>query len=409
MQGGEKLSLEQIRAFLAATEEAQFDGQSTADVYAWVTRVLQQHGYNGQNRAVKGLLRLYVAKVTGLSRAQTTRLIGQYAECCEVKMKTYSRHRFASRFGRSDIALLATVDEAHESLNGPATKEILKREFQEYGRSEYESLAGISPAHIYNLRKSRNYRQRWLSYQKTRPVPIAIGERRRPSPDGEPGYLRVDTVHQGDRDGIKGVYHINAVDEVTQWQVVGAVSFISEIWLEPLLEAILRQFPFTIRGFHSDNGSEYINGTVAKLLRKLLIEQTKSRPRHSNDNGLVEAKNGAVIRKHIGYGYIAADHASKLQTFYESYFNSYLNFHRPCGQPELITDAKGKSKRVYRRYATPWEVFENLDKAGQYLKPGESLKALSEQAKAESDTDSARRMQAAKRKLFSIIQEKRSA
>ena len=171
----------------------------------------------------------------------------------------------------------------------------------------------------------------------------------------------------------------------------------------------MRQFPFTIRGLHSDNGSEYINGTVAKLLGKLLIEQTKSRPRHCNDNGLVEAKNGAVIRKHIGYGYIAADHASKLQTFYESHFNFYLNFHRPCGQPELITDAKGKSKRVYRRYATPWEVFENLDKAGQYLKPGESLRALSEQAKAESDTDSARRMQAAKRKLFSIIQEKRSA
>ena len=187
------------------------------------------------------------------------------------------------------------------------------------------------------------------------------------------------------------------------------MSFISETWLEPLLAAILKQFPFTIRGFHSDNGSEYINGPVARLLNKLLIEQTKSRPRHSNDNGLVEAKNGAVIRKHIGYGYIAADHATKIQTFYESYFNPYLNFHRPCGQPELITDAKGKTKRVYRRYATPWETFEKLENAGQYLQPGESLEALREQAKAESDTDSARRMQAAKRKLFSIIQEKRSA
>ena len=146
MQGGEKLSLEQIRAFWAATEEAQFDGQSTAEVYAWVTRVLQQHGYNNQKRAVKGLLRLYVAKMTGLSRAQTARLIGQYAACCEVKMKAYSRHRFASRFDRSDIELLARVDEAHESLNGPATKEILQREFQEFGRAEYESLASISPA-----------------------------------------------------------------------------------------------------------------------------------------------------------------------------------------------------------------------------------------------------------------------
>ena len=146
MQGGEKLSLEQIRAFLAATEETHFDGQSKAEVYAWVTGVLQHHGYNKQKRAVKGLLRLYVAKMTGLSRAQTTRLIGQYAECCEVKMKSYSRHRFASRFSRSDIALLASVDEAHESLNGPATKEILQREFQDFGRKEYESLATISPS-----------------------------------------------------------------------------------------------------------------------------------------------------------------------------------------------------------------------------------------------------------------------
>ena len=107
---------------------------------------------------------------------------------------------------------------------------------------------------------------------------------------GRPGYLRIDTVHQGDQDGVKGVYHINAVDEVTQWQVVGAVAQISEAYLLPVLEAMLAQFPFRIRGFHSDNGSEFINHMVAKLLNKLLIEQTKSRPRHSNDNGLAEAR-----------------------------------------------------------------------------------------------------------------------
>ena len=130
---------------------------------------------------------------------------------------------------------------------------------------------------------------------------VAIGERRRPRPEGRPGYLRVDTVHQGDRDGVKGVYHVDAVDEVTQWQVVGATAQISEAALLPLLKAMLKQFPFRIRGF-TDNGSEFINHTVAELLNKLLIEQTKSRPRRSNDNGLVESKNGAVIRKHMGYG-----------------------------------------------------------------------------------------------------------
>src|ERR1022692_3520416 len=159
-------------------------------------------------------------------------------------------------------------------------------------------LGVISVAHIYNLRKSRTYRQKRIFYQKTRPIQVAIGERRRPDPRGQPGYLRIDTVHQGDLDGVKGMYHINAIDEVTQFQVVGATAYISEAWLIPVLEAMLRQFPFHIRGFHSDNGSEFINHTVAKLLEKLLVEQTKSRPRHSNDNGLAETKNGAVIRKH---------------------------------------------------------------------------------------------------------------
>src|SRR5205814_1420502 len=164
-----------------------------------------------------------------------------------------------------------------------------------------------------NLRKSRAYRDRKICYQKTRPVRVRIGERRRPDPQGRPGYLRIDTVHQGDQDGIKGVYHINAVDEVTQWQVVGATAQISEAFLLPVLEAMLKQFPFRIRGFHSDNDSEFINYTVAKLLNKLLIEQTKSRPRHSNDNGLAEAKNGAVVRKHMGYTHIAAPHAAAIE------------------------------------------------------------------------------------------------
>jgi len=229
---------------------------------------------------------------------------------------------------------------------------------------------------------------------------VSIGERRRPNPQGQPGFLRVDTVHQGDREGAKGVYHINAVDEVTQWQVVGATPAISEAWLEPLLEAMIEQFPFRIRGFHSDNGSEFVNHTVQKLLNKLLIEQTKSRPRRSNDNGLVESKNGAVIRKHMGYTHIAAPHAGRVQRFYQQHFNPYLNFHRPCGQPAIESDAKGKQKRVYRHYQTPWETFQKLPQAAGYLKSGRTLAALGRMAQAESDTAAARRMQQAKQKLF---------
>ena len=403
MQGGEKLSLEQIRALLQASQEVRFAGHGRAEVYAWIDKTLSEQHYSQQSREDKGLLRTYVLKMTGFSRAQVTRLIGQHLHQGEVKAAVYRRCRFPTRYTRSDAALLAAVDEAHDTLSGPATRKILEREFNEFGKHEYAGLAAISVAHLYRLRQSKSYRTRRVHFTKTKPTPVAIGERRCPEPVGRPGYLRVDTVHQGDRDGVKGVYHINAVDEVTQWQVVACVPQISQAWLLPALIDMLDQFPFKIHGFHSDNGSEFINHNVATMLKKLLIEQTKSRPRRSNDNGLVESKNGAVIRKHMGYTHIAQDHAERVGSFHRTHLNDYLNFHRPCGQAELTTDAKGKQKRVYRRYLTPWEVFSKLPNAGRDLKPGQSLLALKLKARAESDTESARRMQEAKRILFADL------
>jgi transposase InsO family protein len=409
MKNGERLSLEQIQAFLRASEEFRFEASKRKEIYEWVTRTLVEHEYGGQPREAKGVLRQYLGKMTGLSRAQVTRLIGRYHESGMVKERGYRRYRFVRRYTPADIGLLAGVDEAHETLSGPATQKILYREFHDYGDERYQRLSSISVPHIYNLRKSRVYRGRKIYYQKTKPVQVNIGERRRPDPQGRPGYLRIDTVHQGDLDGIKGVYHINAVDEVTQWQVVGATAQISEAWLIPVLEAMLRQFPFRIRGFHSDNGSEFINHMVAKLLNKLLAEQTKSRPRHSNDNGLVEAKNGAVIRKHMGHEHIESRHAEAIEAFYERHFNPYLNFHRPCGVPEVVTNTKGKQRRIYRWYATPWEILRQTPDLARYLRPDMTRTELERQASAESDTEAARRMQDAKQKLFGGFRQKRSA
>ena len=310
MPDGEKLSLEQIRQFLEASEEIRFQGKGRAEIYTWVARTLRRHSYNRQGRAAKGLPRQYLIKMTGLSRARMTRLIHQYQQGGELQPARYRRHRFPRKYTPADVELLAAVDEAHETLSGPATRKIPQREYQQYKQDEYERLAGISVAHIYRPRRCRGYRRRRPRFTKTRPTAVSSGERRRPNPQGQPGYPRVHTVHQGDRDGVKDVYHINAVDEVTQWQVVGATAALNEAWLAPLLKAMPRQFPFRIRGFHPDNGSEFLNGTVKKLSNKLLIEQTKSRPRHSNDNGLVESKNGAVIGKHMGHTHIAAPYAA---------------------------------------------------------------------------------------------------
>ena len=401
--------MEQIRALVAANQVVRFEGQRRQEKYEWVEQTLVRHQYAGLRRPDKGILRVYLAQMTGLSRAQVTRLISGYRETGQVVLAPYERKRFPTIYTATDVELLAYVDRAHGNLSGPATKRILEREHNEYGQAAYQRLAGISVPHLYRLRNTENYRKRNTSYQPTRPTPIPIGERRKPQPQGKPGYLRVDTVHQGDQDGNKGLYHINAVDEVTQWEIIAATPQISELWLLPVLQAILEQFPFVIRGFHSDNGSEFINYTVARLLGKLLIEQTRSRAHHSGDNGLVESKNGAVIRKHIGYGYIGAQHAEAVDQFHREHLNPYINFHRPCAVPTVVTQANGKRRRIYQRWATPFELLQEVPTCESLLRPDVTLANLQDFAQQQSDTEAALAMQRAKRKLFGNVKGKQTA
>jgi transposase InsO family protein len=402
IQNAESLSQEQIREFLKSSQPIEFAGCGRNEKYAWIERVLGAQNYRELGRRERGVVRAYVEKVTGMSASQTTRLIRAFLDHGVVRAAPYQRHRFRTRYTPEDIALLAEVDRAHERLSGPATCHILQREYQQYGNKQYERLAKISVAHLYNLRASARYRNQAAVFEPTRPTSKAIGERRRPDPHGRPGFLRVDTVHQGDWDGTKGVYHINAVDTVTQWQVVGCASKISEAYLTPVLEAVLRQFPFTVLGFHVDNGSEYINHRVANLLKKLHAEFTKSRACRSQDNALVEGKNGAVVRKLIGYGYIAGEHAESLGKFYAQQLNPYLNFHRPCGFATVSLDERGKRRRHYKTedYRTPLEKLKSLERPEQYLKPGLSLVELDREALAMSDTECARTMNAVKSRLL---------
>jgi len=408
MDDTDATSLEQIRAFLAGTADVRFSGQRRAEVYAWVERTVVRHEYAGLSREGKGLVRQYVGRMTGLSRAQVTRLIAGYRQTGSVKSVAYQRTKFATRYTAGDIALLAYVDKAHGNLSGPATQRILDREHGEYGRAAYQRLAKISSTQIYRFRNSAAYRKSNATYQPTRPTGIAIGARRKPQPQGMPGFLRIDTVHQGDPSGGKGIYQINAVDEVTQWEIVGAVPQISELWLIPLLETMLVQFPFRIRGFPSDNGSEFINHTVQRLLNKLMIEQTKSRAHRSGDNGLVEAKNAAVIRKHIGFGHIGMQHAEAVDQFHREYLNPYLNFHRPCAVPLLLIEPNGKRRRVYRRWATPFELLQEVPRCVDFLRSGLTLPELQRVATQQSDTEAALDMQRAKHQFMHRIA-KRSA
>src|SRR5450631_482837 len=403
MQNLERLSLAEMKEFVEGSRKVGLATETREETYGLVETTLQSQQYRKLSKGQKGIVRRFLVKVTGLSRAQMTRLVGYWVKQRCIPRKTAAKRRqFARRYTAADIRLLASVDAAHEDLSGPGVRRILQREFTVFGKLAFENLAGISASHIYNLRESETYAGVRVHMTHTQARQVSIGERRKPDPKGQPGYLRVDTVHQGHRDGESGVYHINAVDTVTQWQVVGCVETICENHLVPVLESMLHQFPFRILGFHCDNGSEFINQQVARMLNKLLVEFTKLRAYRTTDNALVEGKNGAVVRKHIGYGAIGAEHATAFQKFYTAYFNPYLNYHRPCGFADIQTRARGHKRRVYHSddYQTPYEKLISLADWQQFLKDGVTVEFLRDQAQQMSDTEAARRMQKAKLALL---------
>jgi len=335
-----------------------------------------------------------------------TRLVTQYREAGRLKKSWRApAHGFVRRFTEADVALLAETDSLHNTLSGPATVHLMQRALERYGDTRYTQLSTISVSHLYNLRQRRGYTERRRVFTKTRPTGIPIGERRAPAPDGRPGFIRIDSVHQGDQDGVKGVYHINAVDCVTQWELVATCEKISEAYLLPVIETLLAGFPFRILGFHADNGSEYINHKVARLLDKLSAEFTKSRPRHSNDNGLAETKNGAVIRKHLGYAHIPQHNATQVNAWCTEFLNPYLNYHRPCLFPESVTDAKGKTRKRYpqRLIMTPCEKLLSLAEVSPFLHPGVTPETLRANANAMSDNEAAEAMNQARQRLFLSI------
>lgn len=400
----------QVRQILEGTQELEFRAAKDDEGrYRWIDEVLRRLGYRQLGRSDRGAVLAYLQRLSGYSRAQVTRLVVRWVEGQPlVKQYRPPQHAFAKRYTAADVALLADVDRAMGTLSGPATACVLRRQRDVFGDARFGRLGSISVAHLYNLRNSDCYRQQRVVMTKTSgDRAAAIGVRRAPAPDGRPGFIRIDSVHQGDLDGVKGLYHIDAVDCVTQWQIVASVQTISEAHMLPIIEQMLQQFPFKIAGFHADNGSEYVNHRVAALLNKLRIEFTRSRPRKSNDNGLAETKNGAVVRKVFGYTHIPQRHAARFNTFCVEYLNPFLNFHRPCLFATEIADPKkpGRIKRVYRPAdaMTPLDKLASLPAATKHLRPGVTLEHLQQLARALNDVQAAEELNEARAALFRTI------
>lgn len=400
------VSISQLSEFLSGTQAVAFSVVGNKDVcYRWIQAELVKFSYLILLKQDKGVVIRYLMKVSGYSRQQITRLINQYRKTGRIQRRQRTVAGFKKKYTENDIRLLATMDERHETPCGQAIKKLCERAWQLFGEEEYAALSSISIGHLYNLRKSTGYTRQRRHFTKTQPKSSNIAERRKPQPEEKPGFIRIDTVHQGDLDKQKGVYHINAVDEVTQFEIVCSAEKISEHYLIPVLEQLLDAFPFTILGFHSDNGSEYINKRVAKLLEKLRIEFTKSRSRQTNDNALAESKNGSVVRKQFGYSHIKQHWAPLINEFNHGYLNPYINYHRPCFFAEVKVDAKGKERKIYpyKKMMTPYDKFRSLPCADKYLKSGITFEILNKIAYKISDNRAADQLKKARQKLFKTI------
>jgi len=398
-----------MEAFLSGSQAIAFAVASSKDErYAFVEKVLKRFNYRQLKRSEKGVLLKFLLKVTDYSRQQLTRMVSRYIKSGKLTRYQKTMNGFKKRFTDDDVRLLAKMDELHDMPNGAMIRNLCYRAFHKFNELEYERLSTISVSHIYNLRKYLRYRTTRGYFDKTKSTHgLLIGERRKPEPNGQPGYIRIDTVHQGDFEGKKGVYHINAVDEVTQFEIVVTVEKISEDYLIPALEKLLDAFPFVIINFHSDNGSEYVNKMVFKLLNKLLVEFTKSRPRHSNDNGLAESKNASVVRKTFGYVHVPQRYAIEMNEFNQTALNQYVNYHRPCYFATTIIDKKGKAKKKYdyKDVMTPYEKFKSLPNAKSYLKPEITFELLDDIAYKMTDNEAADFLQQKRKLLFKQIHE----
>lgn len=401
-------TITELRDVVAGTAALEFGCTNRSEAYGYIERVLVARKYYKLSKPDKGVIRAYLSLVTGFSAATLTRLISQYKIHGHVAIAPRTQPTFHRTYLSGDVVELARIDDIHENLSGSATVKILQREYELFGNEACSRLRHLSVSHLYNLRRTNSYKRIHTRYEKTKPTGVKIGERVKPLNNNKPGYLRVDSVHQGDKDGEKGVYHVNLVDEVTQWEVVVCVQGISEQYMLPALIAALQQFPFVIINFHADNGSEYINKVVARLLESMHAKLTKSRPRHSGDNGLVETKNGAIIRKALGYLHIprTTDNVAAINRWYGAWFVPYLNFHRPCAYRLTVIDKHGKQKHTYPKdgYMIPYEKLKSLPNAEQFLKTGMSFEMLDQQAYAMSDTQWAEAMQAQKTAMWESIQ-----
>ena len=415
MQHAEHLTLAEMREFLDASNTLSFAGTGRKQIYALLERVLRTQKYLGLAKKDKGIVRRYLVKISGLSKAQITRLIARWRERGVIEPRASRRHRFPHRYTPADIQLLAETDAAHEGLSAPAVRRILEREFKVHRQAQYERRASISASHIYNLRRTRAYREHHVHHTKTRASAVSIGERRKPDPRGQPGFVRVDTVHQGESPKGKGSLSHQCCRHSDAMAGRGLLrnhlrgpfiaSFRGDTASIPL--------PYPGLSFRQRLGVSQLQG--AETVEQIIgpgVHQVAGQSYHRQRFGGRQKRRGGTQahRTRTDRGPSCRRGAALLHGRFQPLFElSPLNYHRPCGFATIELSDNGKRRRRYRLndYRTPYEKLLSLNDWESYLKEGVSAARLEQQALRMSDTECALRMQQRKRKLLDACRVRR--
>ena len=173
-----------------------------------------------------------------------------------------------------------------------------------------------------------------------------------------PGYAQIDLVaHNGGNVYGGFLSTLNSTDVSTGWTTCILVKDKTRLQMLKGLIRMRSSFPFPLKGFHSDNGAEFINETIVAFKEKYNLEFTRGRAYKKNDNPHIEQKNYTIVRRNTGYlRYDQPEHGKILTELYE-YLNLYVNYF----QPIMILQEKHRvGAKAYRKYDYPKTPYQRV-------------------------------------------------
>ena len=250
MNNSSKTSIKQIEKCIKHLPGVEFKAEDRYQAYKWINEIFKVIKYSKLKKKERGEVLTYISTFTGYKRGWVKKLAVQYIRG-KLEIKKYQRENgFNKKYTYEDKQLLFETRKVHNFISGNAIRKIMRDEYEIYKHTEYKNIKDISVSYMYKL-FGKTHDRRANKFFGTKPKNSTIGIRAPLTYDGCAGHLNVDTVHQGDRNGEKGIYHVNIVDSLTQWELIASLDVIAESSLAPVWDIYTYLKCMQVRLMHS--------------------------------------------------------------------------------------------------------------------------------------------------------------